>query len=107
MANLASPTIAGKVLVTGRKAVTAPNVSLIPNGLIINKDIGPGPKLVYSRLLTYAATNESATNNRIAADLAISPRSVRNYIAALKEAGLIEVRLHPGKPRSFRLAVAF
>jgi hypothetical protein len=45
-----------------------------------------------------------ATNNRLAVDLAISPRSVRNYITALKHAGLIKVRSHPGKPNSYALA---
>ena len=74
--------------------------------IIANKELGPGPKLVYSMLLSYAAANEAATNNRLAADLAVSPRSVRNYIAALKDAGLVEVQHHPGKPRSFKLAAA-
>ena len=66
----------------------------------------PLTKLVYSKLLNYASTNDTATNNRLAADLAVSPRSVRNYIAALKSARLVEVRLHPGKPSSYKLTAA-
>jgi len=61
---------------------------------------------VYSALLTYALRKETATNNRLADDLAVSPRSVRNYITALKSAGLIKVRSHPGKPNSYTLANA-
>ncbi len=72
-----------------------------------HKQIGPGAKLVYSTLLTYASTRETATNNRLAADLAVSPRSIRNYIAALKSAGLVKVRLCAGKPSSYQLTAAF
>jgi predicted HTH transcriptional regulator len=106
MANLAAPIASGRIQLMGRYSTSAANSSFIPAAIIGNKKIGPGPKLVYSRLLKYASTNESATNNRLAADLAISPRSVRNYIAALKGAGLVKVRLHPGKPSSYQLATA-
>jgi hypothetical protein len=106
MANVAAPLESGRIQLIGRYTPTPGNTSFIPTSIIGNKEIGPGPKLVYSRLLSYAAANEPATNNRLAADLAVSPRSVRNYISALKAAGLVEVRHHPGKPRSFRLAAA-
>src|SRR4051794_13980796 len=103
MATLASPTASGRVQLIGRPPTPSASTSLIPAGIIANKKIGPGSKLIYSRLLSYAAMNEAPTNNRLAEDLAVSPRSVRNYIAALKAAGLVEVLLHPGKPSSFRL----
>jgi hypothetical protein len=103
MANLASsPTAYIQVLAALTFSPT--NTSFIPTALIAKKELGPGPKLVYSRLLARAGNNESATNNQLAADLAISPRSIRNYITALKEAGVVPVELHPGKPRSFTLA---
>jgi hypothetical protein len=105
MANLATAARAGHIEIAGRKST--PFASFIPTIVISNKNIGPGPKLIYSRLLAYAGANVPATNNKLAADLAISPRSVRNYIAALKAAGLVEVQHHPGKPRSFKLAAAF
>lgn len=104
MANVAAPAASGRIQVMGRYSPPTANTSFIPAGIIGNRKIGPGPKLVYSRLLTYAAMNEPATNNRLAADLAVSPRSVRNYIAALKTVGLVEVLLHPGKASSFKLA---
>src|SRR5262245_61738757 len=103
MANVAAAVTSGRIQLIGRFPTAPANATFIPTAIIGNKDIGPGPKLVYSRLLAYAASNEAATNNRLAADLAVSPRSIRNYITALKSAGLVEVQHHPGKPRSFRL----
>jgi DNA-binding GntR family transcriptional regulator len=79
------------------------DASLIPSAVIVSKKIGPGAKLVYSKLLDYAATGETATNNRLASDLAVSPRSVRNYVAELKAAGLVRVRQQPGKPNAYLL----
>src|SRR5690348_16348276 len=104
MANVASSAVAGHIYVIGQFPLSPANSSLIPTAIIGKKDIGPGPKLVYSQLLAYAAARAPATNNRLAADLAVSPRSIRNYISSLKDAGLVNVQLHPGKPRSFTLA---
>ena len=106
MANLASSLASARNQLIARFAPSVANSSFIPTTVISNKDIGPGPKLVYSRLLAYASVNESPTNDTLAADLAISPRSVRNYIAALKAAGLLEVHLRGGKFRTFRLTPA-
>jgi DNA-binding transcriptional ArsR family regulator len=106
MANVAAAVGSGRIQLIGRFSPSPGNTTFIPTAIIGNKNIGPGSKLVYSRLLAYAATNEAATNNRLAADLAVSPRSIRNYIAALKGAGLVEVRHYPGKPRTFKLAAA-
>src|SRR5215510_6876659 len=104
MANPTSPVAAGRIQLVGGFSPSPTSTSFIPTSVIANKAIGPGPKLVFSRLLAYAAMNQPATNKRLAADLAVSPRRVRNYITALKDAGLVEVQLHPGKARSFRLA---
>jgi len=103
MANIAAAVASGHIQLIGAYSTARANTSFVPKAIIASKTIGPGPKLVYSKLLTYALKNESATNGRLAADLAVSPRSVRNYVAALKSAGLIKVRLHPGKPSSYTL----
>jgi predicted HTH transcriptional regulator len=100
MANIAAVTL-GRRIHSGREG------SRIPLAIITNKNIGPGAKLVYSKLLSYASTRETATNNRLAVDLGVSPRSIRNYISALKSAGLVKVRLHAGKASSYELTVAF
>jgi len=100
MANIA-------VVAPTRRLHSARDSSRIPLAIITNKNIGPGAKLVYSKLLTYAATNVTATNKKLAIDLAVCPRSIRNYISALKSAGLVKVRLRPGKASSYELTVAF
>jgi hypothetical protein len=64
MANLASPVGAGRIQLIGRFSNTSDNTTFIPDAIIANKEIGPGPKLVYSRLLSYAAANE-AVNRRL------------------------------------------
>lgn len=102
MANIASPMPAGRTELIG-PFPRAQETSVVPLAIIRNKEIRPGAKLVYSKLLDYASTNVTASTRRLAADLAVSPRSVRNYIAALKDAGLVKVRLHPGKPSSYQL----
>ena len=104
MANIATPIAAGQIKLARTYSTARANTSFVPTAIIASTTIGPGPKLVYSKLLTYAVTNEAATNNRLATDLAVSPRSVRNYITALKSAGLIRVRSHPGKPNSYTLS---
>jgi hypothetical protein len=104
MANLATPAESGRIQLMDPYLTALANTSFIPAAVIAKKDIGPGPKLVCSRLVTYAMTNEAATNKRLAADLGVSPRSIRNYRTALKAVGLVEVEHHPGKPRLFKLA---
>jgi hypothetical protein len=104
MAKFAPDLASGHIQLIGTYSTARINTSFVPSTIIQHKRIGPGPKLVYSKLLTYALNKEMATNNRLAAELAISPRSVRNYVAALKAAGLIKVRSHPGKPNSYALA---
>jgi hypothetical protein len=105
MANIASPMPAGRIELIG-PFPHARETSVVPLAIIQNKNIGPGAKLVYSKLLNYAATDVTTSTRRLAADLAVSPRSVRNYLAALKDAGLVKVRLHPGKPSSYQLTRA-
>ncbi len=102
MANIAVATPPARMELRAARAVST-DASLIPLVIFASDKIGPGAKLAYSKLLTYAASNETATNNRLAADLAVSPRSIRNYMAELKSAGLIKVRFNPGKPSSYQL----
>jgi len=84
MANIARDQASGQIQIVGTYSTARTKTSFIPVAIIGNKKIGPGPKLVYSKLLTYAWANQAPTINRLAIDLAVSPHSVRNYIAALK-----------------------
>ena len=102
MANLAAGIASGRIEFANSHRILI-DASLIPTTIIQNRAIGPGAKLAYSKLIEYARGREVATNNRLAADLVVSPRSVRNYIASLRAAGLVQVRRHPGKPNSYRL----
>ena len=102
MANLAARIASGRIEFVNSYRILA-DASFIPTTIIQNRTIGPGAKLAYSKLIQYARGREVATNNRLAADLAVSPRSVRNYIAALQDAQLVQVSRHPGKPNSYRL----
>lgn len=102
MANIAVATSPRRMQLGAGRAVGS-DASLIPLAIFANDKIGPGAKLAYSKLLSYAAIKDTATNRRLAEDLAVSPRSVRNYISELKSAGLIKVRLHPGKPSTYQL----
>lgn len=102
MANLAAQVASGSIEYAGSER-TLENAAIIPLSIIQSASIGPGAKLVYSKLLEYAQGREAATNNRLAADLAVSPRSIRNYVSALRAVGLVQVRRHPGKPNSYRL----
>jgi hypothetical protein len=105
MANIATGIASARIELTGSRRAPA-GASLIPTAIIQHPIIGPGAKLVYSKLIEYARGREVATNKRLAADLAVSPRSVRNYITALRAAGLVQVHRHPGKPNSYRLTPA-
>jgi hypothetical protein len=104
MANIAAGIASGRIELTGSRRVLA-DASRIPVAVIQHPAIGPGAKLVYSKLIEYARSRQVATNNRLAADLVVSPRSVRNYVAELRAAGLVRVARHPGKPNSFQLAL--
>jgi hypothetical protein len=105
MANVAWPPATSRPQLTRPRGRTD-SASLIPTAIIVSKKIGPGAKLVYSKLLDYASTGKTATNNGLASDLAVSPRSVRNYVAELKTAGLVRVRQQPGKPNAYQLTAA-
>ena len=101
MANVAAATTPGVMRLLAHYPADAG--SLLPRAIGASKKIGPGAKLVYSKLLTYAATSEVATNNRLATELGVSPRSISNYVAELRSAGLLKVRLQAGKPSSYTL----
>ena len=100
MANVAAP---GQIQIVG-SAIPRSRATLIPRPIIAHPEISPGAKLVYSKLLEYGRGTDNPTHNRIAAELGVSPRSVRNYINDLKDVGLIEVRAHAGKTNSYRVS---
>lgn len=103
MANVAAP---GRIEVIGSSAIARASATFIPPEIIAHQDIASGAKLVYSKLLHYARAGPAPTHKRLAAELGVSPRSIRNYLGELKAAGLLQVRTHAGKPNSYRLSAA-
>ncbi len=66
----------------------------IPNGVLRRPDLQPGAKLTYMVLLSYAWQEDSCYpgQDRLAADMGVSERSVVTYLKQLQETGLVTVR---------------
>jgi hypothetical protein len=65
----------------------------IPNALLRRPDVSLGAKMTYVVLLSYAWQTESCFpgQERMAADMGVTDRSVRAYLGELVERGLLEV----------------
>lgn len=66
----------------------------IPNLVLRRSDLQPGAKLTYMVLLSYAWQKDQAYpgQERLAADMGVSERSVITYLKQLQETGLITIR---------------
>jgi DNA-binding PadR family transcriptional regulator len=66
----------------------------IPNGVLRRPDLQPGAKLTYMVLLSYAWQKDHAYpgQDRLAADMGVSERSVITYLKQLQESGLITIQ---------------
>ena len=66
----------------------------IPNLVLRRSDLQPGAKLTYMVLLSYAWQEDHAYpgQDRLAADMGVSERSVITYLKQLQETGLITIR---------------
>jgi helix-turn-helix protein len=95
---------AGKIVISGRSDFGRSDSTLIPLAILHHRTISPGAKLVYSKLLNYAWAGARANNKRLATDLGISPRAVRNYVTELREAHLLDVQTRPGKANLYTVS---
>jgi hypothetical protein len=90
----------------------------IPNLVLRRSDLQPGAKLTYMVLLSYAWQEDHAYpgQDRLAADMGVSERSVITYLKQLQETGLVTIRrrglgltnvyvLHRLTPRSEKSAL--
>jgi biotin operon repressor len=90
----------------------------IPNLVLRRADLQPGAKLTYMVLLSYAWQQDHAYpgQDRLAADMGVSERSVITYLKQLQETGLVTIRrrglgltnvyvLHRLTPRSEKSAL--
>jgi hypothetical protein len=66
----------------------------IPNLVLRRADLQPGAKLTYMVLLSYAWQQDHAYpgQDRLAADMGVSERSVITYLKQLQETGLVTIR---------------
>lgn len=66
----------------------------IPNLVLRRSDLQPGAKLTYMVLLSYAWQQDHAYpgQDRLAADMGVSERSVITYLKQLQDSGLVTVR---------------
>ena len=106
MANATAPRefSAGAIRINGRAQFGQSNSTLIPLAILHHQVISPGAKLVYSKLLNYASAGAPASTKRLAADLGISPRGVRNHVAELRHARLLQVETNPGKANLYTVS---
>ena len=95
---------AGKIIIDGAVPLDRANSTLIPIAILHHQTISPGAKLVYSKLLSYAWAGAAASNKLLAGDLGISPRGLRNNVAELRDAHLLEVQTRPGKPNVYSVS---
>lgn len=72
----------------------AAGFTTIPNAILRFPGITPGAKLLYVLLLSYAWNSGSCFpgQDRVADDLGVSERSVRNYITELETVGLLRIK---------------
>lgn len=74
--------------------VLAQGFTQIPNQILRRSDVPPGAKLTYMVLLSYAWQKDHAYpgQDRLAADMGVSERSVITYLKQLVDTGLISIR---------------
>jgi len=95
---------AGKITIQGPARLDRANSTPIPIAILHHPALSAGAKLVYSKFLNYAWASATASNKRLAADLGMSTRGIRNYVAELKAAQLVRVQTQPGKPNSYTVS---
>jgi hypothetical protein len=95
----------GNIVLTGADALTAGGYTQVPNA-ILEAPLSTGAKLVYAMLLKYAWSNDFCFPGqvRLAEDLRVTDRSIRNYLTELRDDGYIHVTQQGlTKPNLYRL----
>jgi len=82
------------IILEGFDPLTAGGFTQIPNIILESKDLTGNAKLCYTMLLRYAWQNDFCFpgQDKLAGDMGVTSRSVRNYLAELKEKGFVSVR---------------
>lgn len=94
------------IILRGADAFTIGGYTQVPNVILDHKDLAPGAKLVYAMLLKYAWNNGFCFpgQERLAADMGVTDRSVRTHLQELQEKGYVRIkRQGQGRPNLYEL----
>ena len=87
-------------------AASAGGFTQVPNFLLDSNRVSPGAKLAYALLLRYAWQNDYCypSQQRLAADMGVTPRSLITYLQELQKVDWIKVeRRGQGKSNVYEL----
>lgn len=97
------------IILKGADAATAQGFTQVPNFLLKSKKLSAGDKMTFAMLLSYAWQNDFCFpgQERLAADLGLSDRSVRTHLKSLEAHGLLAIqRRGQGKTNIYELNLA-
>ena len=82
------------IVLKGADPVTAHGFTQVPNHILRSDTISPGAKLTFAMLLSYAWQNDYCFpgQERLAADMGVTDRSVRTYLKELEESAFLEIK---------------
>lgn len=82
------------IVLHGADAATAQGFTQVPNFLLRSRKLSAGDKVTFAMLLSYAWHHDFCFpgQERLAADLGLSDRSVRTHLKSLERNGLLVIR---------------
>ena len=82
------------IILKGADAATAKGFTQVPNFLLKSKKLSSGDKMTFAMLLSYAWQNDYCFpgQERLAADLGLTDRSVRTHLKSLESNGLLAIQ---------------
>ena len=94
------------IILKGADAATAKGFTQVPNFLLRSGKLSAGDKMTFAMLLSYAWHDDFCFpgQERLAADLGLSDRSVRTHLSSLETHGLLTIqRRGQGKTNVYEL----
>ena len=94
------------IIIKGGDALTLSGFTQVPNAVLRSDKIGPGAKLAYTMLLSYAWHNDYCFpgQDRLARDIGVSRQSVNTHVKELERQGFIKIkRQGQGKPNIYEI----
>lgn len=82
------------IRIIGADPATAKGFTQVPNFILQNSKISIGAKITYAMMLKYAWDDDHCYpgQEKLAADIGTTDRSVRRYLKELEEAGFVDIR---------------